>query len=107
MPVPPVHIRFLGMLSSVRAESLARACISGLDAMYGAVARWDVCMQPPLAAWRSDGYAVRAQARLDDGGVISIRAQGTGLEATVRDAFQGMQELLLHESHAAPAQATG
>ena len=103
MPVPAVHVRFVGMLSSVRAEALARACIGGLDAMYGDVAHWDVCLQPPLSPWCKSGYAVRAQARLHDGSVISIRAQGGGLEETVRDAFDGIEELLLKEGGGAPS----
>lgn len=103
MPSPAVHVRFVGMLSSVRAEALARACISGLDDMYGDVAHWDVCLQPPLSPWCTSGYAVRAQARLQDGSVISIRAQGGGLEETVRDAFDGIEELLLKENAGAPA----
>jgi hypothetical protein len=90
------------MLSSVRAEALARACISGLDAMYGEVARWEVCLQPPLAPWCTSGYAVRAQAHLQDGSLVSIRAQGSDLEETVRDAFDGIEELLLQESTGEP-----
>ena len=103
MSSPAVHVRFVGMLSSVRAEALTRARISGLDAMYGGVARWDVCLQPPLAPWCTSGYAVRAQARLDDGSTISIRAQGLGLEETVGDAFDGIEELLLQEGGSADA----
>jgi hypothetical protein len=98
MPSPAVHVRFVGLLSSPRAEALARACISGLDAMYGDVERWEVCLHPPLAPWCSSGYAVRAQARMADGGVISMRAQGAELEATVRDAFDGIEALLLQEA---------
>ncbi|MEJ8836607.1 hypothetical protein [Ramlibacter sp. AN1133] len=98
MPSPAVHIRFVGLLSSSRAEALARACISGLDAMYAEVARWDICLQPPLAPWCTSGYAVRAQAHLNDGSLISIRAQGSELEATVRDAFDGIEELLLQQA---------
>jgi len=97
MPTPAVQVRFVGMLASVRAEALARARIGGLDAMYGAVARWDVCLQPPLTPWCTGGYAVRAQARLADGSTISIRSQGSGLEETVGDAFDGIEELLLQE----------
>ena len=100
MPAPAIHVRFVGMLSSVRAEALARARISGLESMYGGVARWDVCLQPPLAPWCTSGYAVRAQARLDDGSTISIRAQGSALEETVADAFDGIEELLLQEADA-------
>ncbi|GAB3659434.1 hypothetical protein [Ramlibacter alkalitolerans] len=100
MPAPAVHVRFVGLLSSVRAEALARACIRGLDATYGDVACWDVCLQPPLAPWCSSGYAVRAQARMNDGSMISIRAQGSGLEDTVRDAFDGIEGLLLQEAGA-------
>jgi hypothetical protein len=107
MSPPAVHVRFVGMLSCVRAEALARARISGLDAMYGGVARWEVCLQPPLAPWCTSGYAVRAQARLDDGSTISIRAQGTGLEETVADAFDGIEELLLQEGGAADARPPG
>jgi hypothetical protein len=103
MPVPAVHVRFVGMLSSARADALARACIRGLDDMYGDVARWEVCLQPPLSPWCTSGYAVRAQASLHDGSVISIRAQGGGLEETVRDAFDGIEELLLKESGGAPS----
>ena len=100
MPSPAIQVRFVGMISSARAEALARARISGLDAMYGGVARWDVCLQPPLAPWCTSGYAVRALARLDDGSTISIRAQGTALEETVADAFDGIEELLLQEGSA-------
>ena len=74
--------------------------MSGIDARYRDVARWDVCLQPPLAPWVSSGYAVRAQAQLHDGSVLSIRAQGSELEATVRDAFDGIEELLLQEGSA-------
>ena len=100
MPLPAVHVRFVGLLTETRAEALARERIRGLDAMYGDVARWDVCLQPPLAPWVSSGYAVRAQAQLHDGSVFSIRAQGSELEATVRDAFDGIGELLLHQDGA-------
>ena len=93
MPTPAVHVRFVGMLSCVRAEALARACISGLDGMDDDVAHWDVCLQPPLAPWCSSGYAVRAQARMNDGSLVSIRAQGSELEETVRDAFDGIEQL--------------
>jgi hypothetical protein len=103
MSSPAVHVRFVGLLSSGRAEALARACIRGLDARYGGVACWDVCLQPPLAPWCSSGYAVRAQARMSDGSLISIRAQGSALEDTVRDAFDGIGELLLQENGGAPA----
>ena len=95
MPSPLVHVRFVGLLTSTRAEVLARERMSGIDARYRDVARWDVCLQPPLAPWVSSGYAVRAQAQLHDGSVLSIRAQGSELEATVRDAFDGIEELLL------------
>lgn len=98
MTLPAVHVRSVGMLSSTRAEALAHACVSALDAIYRDVIRWDVSLQPPLAPWVSSGYAVRAQARLRDGGVIAIRAQGGDLEDAVRDAFDGIQELLLQES---------
>ena len=107
MPSPAIHVRFVGMLNSVRAEALARARISGLEAMYGGVARWEDCLQPPLAPWCTSGYAVRAQARLDDGGTISIRAQGTGLEETVADAFDGIEELMLQEHNPGDTQAHG
>ena len=103
MSLPAVQVRFVGMLSSLRAEALARACISGLDDMYGDVSHWDVCLQPPLSPWCKSGYAVRAQARLRDGSVISIRAQGGGLEQTVREAFDGMEELLLKEGGGEPS----
>jgi hypothetical protein len=103
MSSPAAHVRFVGLLSSVRAEALARECISGLDARYGDVACWDVCLQPPLAPWRISGYAVRAQARMNDGCVISLRAQGGELEATVRDAFEGIEELLLQQGTASAA----
>ena len=105
MPLSAVHVRSVGMLSSTRAEALAHACVSALDALYGEVIRWDVSLQPPLAPWYSSGYAVRAQAQLRDGGVIAIRAQGGDLEDTVRDAFDGIGELLLRES-APPAAAS-
>ena len=98
MPSPAIQVRFVGMLASVRAEALARACISGLDATYGEVARWEICLQPPLAPWFGSGYAVRAQAQLADGSVLSLRAQGGELEDTVRDAFDGIEELLLQEN---------
>jgi hypothetical protein len=104
MSKPAVQIRFVGLLASTRAEVLARACISGLDALYGEIAHWDVCLQPPMAPWVSSGYAVRVQARLHDGSLLSIRAQGDGLEATVRDAFEGIDELMGQES-GAPARA--
>jgi hypothetical protein len=103
MPTPFVHVRFVGLLSSPRAEALARACIHGLDARYGEVARWDIGLQPPLAPCSSSGYAVRAQAQLQDGSVVSIRTQGAVLEDTVRDAFDGIEELLLHETGAPAA----
>ena len=102
-----VHIRFAGLLSSARAEALARSCISGLDAMYGGVRRWEVCLQPPLAPWCSSGYAVRARAHLNDGSLISLQAHGLDLEATVRDAFEGIEELLLQEREAAGAPRRG
>ncbi|HET8747411.1 MAG TPA: hypothetical protein VFM98_17560 [Ramlibacter sp.] len=102
MSTSAVHVRFVGMISSRRAEALARACISGLDAACGAVARWDVCLQPPLMPRGSSGYAVRAQAQLSDGSLLAIRAQGEALEETVRDAFGGMRELLLHAADGCP-----
>jgi len=105
MPATAVHVRFVGMLSSLRAEALARDCISGIEAACGAVARWDVYLQPPLAPRSSSGYAVRAQAQLSDGSLLAIRAQGEELEDTVRDAFGGMRELLLQSASGCPQAA--
>jgi hypothetical protein len=95
MPTSAVHVRFVGMLGSERAEALARAFISGLDALHGIVAHWDVCLQPPLAPWGDSGFAVRAQARMNDGCLVAIRAQGPELEDTVREAFDGLASMLL------------
>ena len=103
MQTPAVHIRFVGLLASTPAEVLARACIGRLATMYGDIARWDVCLQPPVPPWVSSGYAVRAQARLQDGSVLAIRAQGEALEATVCDAFDGIEELLRQENGGAGA----
>lgn len=94
MSLPAAHVRFVGMLSADGAEAVARGCIAGLERVYGDVKGWDVCVQPPLASWPCGGYAVRVQARLADGGMISIRSQGGELLATVRDAFEGLEELL-------------
>lgn len=104
MSLPAVHVRFVGMLSSANADALARACIAGLGSACGEVARWDVCLQPPLASACGSGYVVRAQACLNDGSVVSIRAQGDALEGTLRDAFDGIWGLLLQEGTAGAPQ---
>lgn len=98
MPSPAVHIRFVGMLSCERVEAIARSCIGALDAMPGEVRQWDVCVQPPLGLLPAGPYAVRAQARLADGGVVAIRTQGSELEDTLRDAVGGVRDLLLQEA---------
>lgn len=97
MPSSSVAVRFAGMLSSHGAEAVARESIRALDALCPAVIRWDVCVQPPLAAWPVGGYAVRALAHLADGSVISIRSQAGELLQAVRDAFDGIEELLVQE----------
>ena len=94
MNAATVHVRFLGMLSSGRAEALVRACAGGLDALFREIACWEVSLQPPRASWGAGGYAVRAQARLNDGSILSIRAQGSDLEDAVQEAFDGLGELL-------------
>lgn len=101
MRPPTNHVRFVGMLSSDAAEAVARGCIAGLERVYGEVKAWDVCVQPPLASWPGAGYSVRVQARLADGGVISIRAQGGELLGSVRDAFEGLEELLQQDGERA------
>jgi len=97
MQTPAVQVRFVGMLCSVSADALARACTRGLDALHGGVACWDVSLQPPLAPWSDSGYAVHAQARMDDGSVLSTRAHGAELERAVREAFEAIDLLLLQE----------
>jgi hypothetical protein len=87
-------VRFVGMLPCGRAETAARACIITLDALCPEVDRWDVCVLPPLAAPPAGGYAVRVQARLASGCVVTIRSQAQDLLHTVSDAFDGMHGLL-------------
>lgn len=94
MRMSPIAVRFVGLLHSVPAEAAAHDCIRALDALCPEVTGWEVRVQPPLGAGVADGYAVRVQARLADGGVLAIRAQAAELVETVRDAFDGMGQLL-------------
>jgi hypothetical protein len=90
-------VRFVGMLPSLQAEVVARDCIRVLASSCPDVHRWDVCVLPPLAAPPAGGYAVRVQARLECGSVVSIRSQAGDLLHTVRDAFDGLKDLLLQQ----------
>jgi hypothetical protein len=103
MQSPIVHVRFVGMLPSGHAEAAARDAIRSLQSVFTAVARWDVCVRPPLVAQAEGGYSVRVQARLAGGGLVSILAQAGTLLETVREAFEGVLELL----HADGAEAPG
>lgn len=90
-------VRFVGMLSSPSAESAARERMRAIEGCCARVTRWDVSVQPPLSAWPQGGYAVRAQAELADGCTIAIRAQSDQLLDAVRDAFDGVAQLLVRE----------
>lgn len=94
-------IRFVGVLPSEGAEAVARRCIAALQRVYPDVDRWDLCVRPPLAQWDSGGYSVRVQTRLN-GSVISTSSQAIDLREAVRDALEGIEELLLQE-HGQPA----
>lgn len=96
-----VPIRFVGMLSSPRAEAVAREWMRALEARCGGISRWEVRVQPPLVSCPDAGYAVRAQARLVDGSVLAIRAHGRELLTALGEAFGTLGDLLAQESLAA------
>ncbi len=89
----PVDLRFIGMMSCRSAEQAALGGISALQPQAG-VRGWKVSMEPPQSAWGLPAYAVQVQAELDEGALVATRAHGTDLLAAVRDAFEGMQQLL-------------
>lgn len=97
MPATAIVVRCIGMLPSGSAEAAALASIRVLDAACPDVTRWDVSMRPPVAAPPLGAYAVRAQAHLADGGTVAMRAQANELLAAVREAFEGVGELLRQE----------
>jgi hypothetical protein len=94
----PVDLRFIGMLSSEGAEALALGSIHALDAAHGQVRGWKVSMEPPQSAWGLSAYAVQVQAELEEGALVATRAHGVDLAAAVRDAFEGMEQLLVRRS---------
>jgi hypothetical protein len=87
-------VRFIGMLASPRAEAVVRECIAAVEQRCRERARWEVSVQPPLATAGEAGYAVRAQAQLADGSTITIRSDASELLQAVRDAFDGVEQLL-------------
>ena len=100
----PVDLRFIGMLSSASAEAAALHGISALDARHGEVRGWKVSMEPPQLTVGYPAYAVQVQAELQEGALVATRAHGADLVAAVRDAFEGMEQLLVRRS--APAEFT-
>jgi hypothetical protein len=97
----PVDLRFIGMLSSESAEAAALHGIHALDAVHGEVRGWKVSMEPPQFTVGYPAYAVQVQAELQEGALVATRAHGVDLVAAVRDAFEGMEQLLVRRS--APA----
>ena len=91
----PVDLRFIGMLSSESAEAAA---------LHGEVRGWKVSMEPPQFTVGYPAYAVQVQAELQEGTLVATRAHGVDLVAAVRDAFEGMEQLLVRRS--APASVT-
>ena len=98
----PVDLRFIGMISSEGAQALALGSIQLLDAGHGEVRSWKVSMEPPQSAWGLSAYAVQVQAELEEGALVATRAHAADLAAAVRDAFEGMEELLARRSAPAP-----
>jgi hypothetical protein len=94
----PVDLRFVGMLSSHSAEAAARGSIDALDARHREVRGWKVCMEPPQFTGGYPAYAVQVQAELAEGALVATRAHAADLEAAVRDAFEGMEQLLVRRS---------
>jgi hypothetical protein len=103
----PVDLRFVGMLSSHSAETAARGSIDALDAQHGTVRGWRVCMEPPQFAAGYPAYAVQVQAELEEGAVVATRAHAADLVAAVRDAFEGMEQLLVRRNGAQPSTCFG
>lgn len=102
----PVDLRFIGMLSSEPAQAAALGSIDALDSVHGQVRGWKVSMEPPQSAWGLGAYAVQVQAELAEGALVATRAHGSDLLATVRDAFEGMEQLLGRRTSVQPQQFT-
>lgn len=94
----PVDLRFVGMLSSDSAEAAALGSIGALDARHDQVRGWKVCMEPPQFTGGYPAYAVQVQAELEEGALVATRAHAADLVAAVRDAFEGMEQLLVRRS---------
>ena len=102
----PVDLRFIGMLSSESAEAAVLGGLTALDAAHTQVRGWKVSMEPPQSAWGLPAYAVQVQAELDEGALVATRAHGADLMAAMRDAFEGMQQLLGRRASAQPQHFT-
>jgi len=90
----PVDLRFIGMLPAASVAAAALGSISQLDAVHREVLGWKVSVEPPQSAWGYPAYAVQVQAELAEGALVATRAHGADPLATVRDAFEGMEQLL-------------
>jgi hypothetical protein len=90
----PVDLRFIGMLPAASVAAAALGSISHLDAVHSEVLGWKVSVEPPQSAWGYPAYAVQVQAELAEGALVATRAHGADPLATVRDAFEGMEQLL-------------
>jgi len=102
----PVDLRFIGMLPAASVAAAALGSISQLDAVHSEVLGWKVSVEPPQSAWGYPAYAVQVQAELAEGALVATRAHGADPLATVRDAFEGMEQLLGRRL-AAPAFISG
>lgn len=94
----PIDLRFIGMLSSEPAQAAALGGVRTLDAQHAEVRGWTVRMEPPQFAGGYPAYAVQVQAELAEGALVATRAHGADLVEAVRDAFEGMEQLLVRRS---------
>lgn len=103
----PVDLRFIGMLTSESAQAVALGSIHTLDAQHREVRGWKVSMEPPQFTSGYPTYAVQVQAELEEGALVATRAHGADLVEAVRDAFEGMEQLLVRRGARSAFTASG